>query len=128
MSDFSLPPVADDPRERPAPNSRYTPPKPRPVEREAARLDGNQGDELVPIDWHGVTLHVPATADDMDIDVIESFETGKAVGSMRQIFGARQFADARKQFERLNGRRPKVRDFNQLVEAVFDVWGLERGE
>lgn len=103
-------------------SSRYTPPR-QAVENEA--VGGTQGG--TPIDWGGVTLHVP-DPDDLDIDVIEAFENGRAVGSMREIFGANEFARARRQFEDRNGTRPKVRDLNQLADLVFEVWGLDRGE
>lgn len=115
------------PRRRPQANSRYTPPKPRtPVGREAARMDGEQP-EPTPIDWGGVTLLVP-DPDDMDIDVVEAFENGRAVDCMRQIFGANTFASARREFEEINGHRPKVRDLNTLADAVFEIWGIDRGE
>ena len=38
-----------------------------------------EGDETVTVDWDGVPVTVPASAEDLDLDAIEAFETGKAV-------------------------------------------------
>jgi len=110
MSDFTTP------RPHPTPNSRYTPPAPK-VEAE--------GEQTITIYWEGAAIALPATVDDWDVDVLEAFETGKAVSALRRLFGSKRYDQLLADFRSVHGRPAKLRDLTALVEQIAEAYGFE---
>jgi len=81
-----------------------------------AQVDGTPG-VTVEVEWRGQTLALPSTIDDCDIEVLEAFEAGKAVGFVRALLGETQWA-------RLRATGLKVRDLNELGDAIAKALGF----
>lgn len=92
-------------------------------DRTAAQVEAD-GDATVTVDWGGVQVVVPATVDDLDLDALEAFESGHAAAFARQVLGPAAYAEARKAYETLHGRRPKVRDLKALLDGVARLYGF----
>lgn len=80
--------------------------------------------EDVTIDWDGVTLTLPATADDWDLDAVEAFEQGKVATALGLLAGEAGWTAAKATYQRINGRRPKLRDLESLGDAIARVYGF----
>lgn len=92
-----------------------------PVKTEATTSDG----DTIDVDWEGITVTVPATADDWDPDVLEAFENGKAIAAVKGLLGVDTYERVRRQFRKTHGRKMVVRDLNDLMETVAAVYGFE---
>ena len=92
-----------------------------PVKTEATSVDG----DTIDVDWEGITITVPATADDWDPDVLEAFENGKAIAAVKGLLGVDTYERVRRQFRNTHGRKMVVRDLNDLMEKVAEVYGFE---
>jgi len=88
-----------------------------PAQREADQ------DPTVEVDWDGVKITAPAVFDDLDLDAMEAFEQGKALACAKAIVV--DFDKKRREYEKVNGRRPKVRDLSSLMDALGSAWGFE---
>ena len=77
------------------------------------------------LDWQGVTVPVVAEVEDLDPDVLEAFENGKSITAVRSLFGSDEYDRARKEFEKLHGRRPTMRDITALSDAIAAHFGFE---
>lgn len=94
-----------------------------PAQREA------EGDPTTTVDWDGVTVAIPASPDDMDLDALEAFEGGKAVAALRAMIGSKGYDQLRRDYESTNGRKPKVSDLGRLMDGIAGAYGFEsKGE
>lgn len=80
------------------------------------QVDGVPG-ATIEVEWRGQTLVLPSTIEDCDIEVLEAFENGKAVGFCRALLGDAQWA-------RLRATGLKVRDLNELGDAIAKALGF----
>lgn len=89
-----------------------------------AQTEAN-ADEFVDVDWDGVTVTVPASPEQMDLDALEAFEGGKAIAALRAMIGSKGYDDLRKRYEKKHGRKPVVGDLGRLMEAIAATYGFE---
>ena len=68
-------------------------------------------------DWRGHTFTVPLHRDDWSVDMLESFEEGKAVGAVRGALGPAQWRVVK-------GMNLKVRDLNDLADKIAAALGF----
>jgi hypothetical protein len=86
--------------------------KPEAVEAEATP------DSTLSFKWDGHDYEVPGSLDDCDIEVIEAFEEGKAIGAVSGVLGSAQW-------RQLKARsKPKVRDATALMEIIAELYGF----
>lgn len=84
-----------------------------------------EGDDTVTVDWDGVPVTVPASAEDLDLDAIEAFETGKAVTALRAMVGSKEYDRLRADYAKANGHRPKVADLGNLMTEIAKAYGFD---
>lgn len=68
------------------------------------------------VEWRGLTLSLPPI-NEMDLDVIEAFEDGKAVSAVRAAYGPDQWAQ-------IKAKQPKVGDLEELAGMVAEALGF----
>ena len=90
-----------------------------PAQREA------ENTATVEVDWDGVPVTLPGSPDDMDLDVLEAFEGGKAVAALRGLVGDRGYDELRNAYAKKNGHKPKVGDLGRLMENIAAAYGFE---
>lgn len=75
--------------------------------------------------WEGVALTVPADIEDVDPDVLEAFENGKAITALRAIFGSDEYERIRTKWAKLHDdKRPVMRDINRLYDVIAEHFGF----
>lgn len=84
-----------------------------------------EGTDTIDVDWDGVTVTVPASVEAMDLDVLEAFETGKAVSALRAMIGTKGYDELRKRYEKEHGRTAKVGDLGRLMDAIAAAYGFD---
>lgn len=72
--------------------------------------------EAVTFDYDGLTFTVPP-ASEWDLDVLESYEDGKIVATLRALLGADQWS-------KFKATKRTVQDLNDLFEAVQEALGI----
>lgn len=80
--------------------------------------------ETIEVEWEGLTLTLPATAEDWSVDALEAFENGKAVAAIRGVFGTGAYDKLRTDFEKTHGRDLKVRDLSGLLDVIAREYGF----
>lgn len=96
-------------------------PKDTPVKDSPARLEAI-GDDMV-VTWFGQAITLPPSVEDWDPDVLEAFETGKAISALRSLLGD-QYEAARRRFLKDQGRKATVGDLTSLVDAIAQSYGF----
>lgn len=91
-------------------------------EKTAAQVEADR-DETTTVDWSGVSIEVPARFEDIDLDAMDAFEKGKGVEFARRLVA--DFDAKRREFEKVNSRRPKAGDLRSFMDAVAVTWGFE---
>lgn len=81
--------------------------------------------ETIDLDWNGVALQIASTIEDADPDVVEAFENGKAITALRALFGSDEYDRARRDYKKLHGRRPTMKDIGTLADLVAEHFGFE---
>lgn len=71
------------------------------------------------LQWRGLELRMPPTAEDWDVEVEENFEDGRLVAAMRGILGAEQWAKVKAEV------KPKLKDIKDLSDAIGREYGFE---
>jgi hypothetical protein len=75
-------------------------------------------DATVNVEWRGLTLALPSTIEDCDLEVLEAFEDGKAATFVRSLLGPAQWAQVR-----ATGPM-KVRDLAEIGELIAKALGF----
>jgi murein endopeptidase len=94
------------------------------VDKTPAQLEA-EGVETIDVEWEGMTLPVPADAQGWDLDALEAFENGKAIGLIRALFTSETYEQMKVTFRRNHGRPPKLKDLDGLMEAIAKSAGFE---
>lgn len=104
--------------------TKKPPKKPQDHLKPAAQREA-EGEETVTIEWHGMSVEVPATIEGWDPDAAEAFETGRAITGLRLLVGSRRYDELRAEFKRQTGRKATIRDLTPLTEEVAKLYGFE---
>lgn len=82
----------------------------------SAKIEAATSDDVEPIafTWRGVEFHV-LPSDEWSVDVLEAWEDGKAVGTIRGILGD--------EYETFHALNPKTRDLAEFTEALWAAVG-----
>lgn len=90
-----------------------------PAQREA------EGTETVTVDWDGVPVTVPGSVENLDLDALDAFESGKAVAAIKAMVGPKAYDKLRADYQKANGRKPVVGDLGRLMDAVAAAYGFD---
>lgn len=94
------------------------------VQREAEATNGQ-----VTLNWRDLTLIVPSSIDDWDVDTLEAFEAGKAATAIRGLIGSTSYDKLRADFKKLHGRKFTVRDIKEVGDLLATTYGFtDQGE
>lgn len=97
-----------------------------PIElRPDAAQNEAEGVENVDLDWEGITITIPVSVDEWDIDTLEAFETGKAATGIRALIGSARYDAVKAEFAKAHGRKFKVKDAASLMDAVAVACGFK---
>lgn len=92
-------------------------------EKPAAQVEA-EGDQTITIAWEGTEMVLPATVDDMDPDVLESFQRGADIVGLRLLIGSEAYDKLAGAFKAKHGRKWKVRDIKALGQLVAAHYGF----
>lgn len=84
-----------------------------------------EGDEYVEIEWLGHKFHVPATAEDWDVNVTRAFAAGDLIGAIEALVGKATFARIEAAQRKANGGRFRNRDLTPLGDRLAALYGME---
>lgn len=97
---------------------------PRPNAARAEVVDVLESDGTKIVEWAGLQVRLPGSADDWDPDALEAFETGKAVTAVRALLGSAKYETLKRDFTSTHGRRPVMRDMGELLVSIAQVYGF----
>lgn len=84
-----------------------------------------RGDDTVEIEWEGLSLTIPASIEDWDLEVMEAFESGQLTVALRGLLGERGYAGIKAAFRDRHGRGIKVGDVRSLGDVIADTYGFD---
>lgn len=92
--------------------------------KSAAQVEAD-GDTEVELEWEGHTYKIPASFEDLDIDVIRAFEKRHAIAVVEGVFGSEQFALLERRTRAKNGGKFPSRLLAPLSDAIAKLQGLD---
>lgn len=95
--------------------------KPQDHQKPAAQIEAEAATEVT-IEWRGQSFTIPATLDDCDVDTLEAFENGKAIGAIKGLLGDKAYSAFKRK------HKPNVRDLKEFMAVVAEAMGMEPGE
>jgi hypothetical protein len=93
------------------------PTTPQDHKKPAAQTEA-EGVDTVDLTWRHLTLTIPASVEEWDVEAVEAFEDGKAAPALRAILGPKQWAA-------FKAEKPKTRDMAEVSDAVAEAMGFE---
>lgn len=90
---------------------------PTPIEREVT-------DDRT-VDFKGIPVTFPGSAEDLGLDTVEAFENMKVVTAIRGTLGA-GYEKLQADFKAKHGRPLQLRDLEELVDLVAVAYGFDR--
>lgn len=93
------------------------------TDKTPAQVEADE-DETITVEWDGIPVTVPASAEALDLDALEALENGKGITFMRHLVGTKRFDEVRRQWEKENGRKPAARDVAPFMEAAAEALGF----
>lgn len=84
-----------------------------------------EGAETVTIDWDGIDVVIPTTAEKLPAKAIEALEDEKAMRFMRHLVGSKRYDDVVKQWEKRQGRVLLVEDMTPFMEKAAKALGFD---
>lgn len=82
-----------------------------------------EGDPTTTFEWEGISLTIPSTLDELDVEVLDAFEAGKVMAIVKALLGD-SYQKLRDEFAAKHGRGMKVKDLNSLFELIGKTYGL----
>lgn len=77
------------------------------------------------VEWMDITITLPASVQDWDLDALIAFERGQATLAVVGMFGPDAYAEMQAAFRAKHGRAVKVRDLESLMDVVAKIYGFE---
>lgn len=90
-----------------------------PAQREADQ------DDTIEVEWLGQTVHLPATADDWDINVSRAFAKGDLITAIEQLVGTASFRRIEKAHRAEHGGKFRNADLRPLGDKIAETYGFE---
>lgn len=82
------------------------------------------GDEWATIELDGHTYTIPASAEHLDLDVLEAFENGKTIAALKGTFGPQQWSKLEHRVRKANDGRFTTKMLEPIANAVAEVLGF----
>lgn len=96
----------------------------KPDQPSAAEAEAT-GAETVTVTFDGADYEIPASVDDVDIEVVRAFERNHTMAIVENVLGPRQWRELERSYRKAHGGKFPARALVPLAEQIAQAWGFD---